>query len=207
MKGRTTTRVNRRGQRGFSSGELLAATAVTGMLLLVGVPVLDDARRAAALSRATAQVQGLLVRSRAVAVLHARACAVVFDREADGSWRCTVAEDGDGDGVRRSDIATGRDPIVGAVITLAAGGAGPGILTPGPVPDPSGRGSLDGDPADPVRAGRGDIITFSSRGTATPSSVYFTDFRSRMTVLRVYGGTGRVNRLSWRRGWSEWLQR
>jgi len=194
-------------QLGVSTSELLAATAITGLFVVVGVPTLNDARRSAALERATAQVHGLLVRSRAVAVLHARACAVIFDRASDGSWRCTVAEDGDGDGVRRSDIVSGRDPIVDSVVTLEAGGAGPGILGVGSIPDPSGRGTLGGDPGDPIRAGRGDIITFSSHGTATPSSVYFTDFNARMTVIRVYGGTGRINRLTWRRGWDAWRQR
>jgi len=117
-----------------------------------------------------------------------------------------VAEDGDGDGVRRSDISNGQDKVVGRVIVIAAGGAGPGILRNEPVPDPSGRGVLEGDLSDPIRAGRGDIISFSSRGTATPSSVYFTDNVRRMVVLRIYGGTGRINRLSWQSGRDEWKQ-
>jgi hypothetical protein len=181
--------------------------AVVGTFMVVGAPALDDAKRGAALERAAAQIRGLLVRSRAVAVLRSRACAVVFDRNADGSWSCFVAEDGDGDGVRRSDIGSGRDPITGVVIRLEAGDAGPCILTGGSVPDPTGRGTLGGDPDDPIRAGRGDIITFSSRGTATPSSVYLCDSRRRMVVLRIYGGTGRINTLSWRRGLDAWQPR
>ena len=194
------------GQRGLSTTELLVATAVLGSLVLVGVPMLDDARRSAALVRSAVQVQGLLVRCRAVAVMRGATCAVVFDRESGGSWRCFVAEDGDGDGVRRVDIHSGRDPVIGTDIVLGADGAGPGILRDQRIPDPSGRGTLGGDLGDPIRAGRGNIISFSSRGTASPSSVYFTDFASRMVVLRIYGGTGRINRLSWRRGWSVWKQ-
>jgi hypothetical protein len=63
---------------------------------------------------------------------------------------------------------------------------------------------LRGDPDDPVRAGRGDIITFTPARTATPSSVYLTDHHNRMRVLRVYGATGRVYSLVWRKSWSEW---
>ena len=96
--------------------------------------------------------------------------------------------------------------MVDGVIVIAAGGGGPGILGDGPVPDPSGSGHLGGDLGDPIRAGRGNIITFSANGTATPSSVYFTDHARRMVVLRIYGGTGRINRLSWQRGWSKWKQ-
>lgn len=199
-------RNHRRGQRGVSTLEMLATIAVTGILVVISVPILGDAQKTAAMSRAAAHVQGLLVRCRAVAVMRSHACAVVFDRHGDGSWRCYVAEDRDGDGVRRSDIRQGSDVVVGKVITIAAHGAGPGILRGEPVPDPSGRGRLGGDLSDPVRAGRGDIITFSSHGTATPSSVYFTDFSRRMLVLRIYGGTGRINRLAWRKGLSKWQQ-
>lgn len=188
---------------GISTVELVLTTAVTGMLLAVAIPVADDARRTAALNHAAGQIHGLLVRCRAVAVLRSRTCSVVFDRFADESWRCVIAEDGDGDGVRRSDIRAGIDPVVGAPLRLEAGGAGPGILA-GDVPDPSGDGDLAGDPGDPIRAGRGNIISFTSRGTATPSSVYLSDHVRRMIVLRVYGGTGRINRLHWKRGWQRW---
>ncbi len=200
------SRINKRRthrERGWSFTEVVVTTAVSGVLLLVGVPVVDDARRAAALSRAAQQVQGLLLRCRAVAMLRGKNCSVVFNRELGGRWRCFVAEDGDGDGVRRVDIHAGIDPIVGRVVTIDGAVAGPSIL-PEPVPDPSGRGRLGGDLGDPIRAGRGDMISFSARGTATPSSVYFSDHTRRMIVLRVYGGTARVNRLQWRSGLSHW---
>jgi len=204
-KGKWTRRAARR-QFGISITEFLAVIAVSGIFTIVGVSSLDDARRGAAMTRSVAQVHGLLVRCRAVAVLRSRRCAVVFDRQVDGSWRCFVAEDGDGDGVRRVDISSGADPVVDRVIVIEAGGAGPGILGDGSVPDPTGKGRLGGDLSDPVRAGLGNIITFSSNGTARPSSVYFTDHSRRMVVLRIYGGTGRINRLKWQRGWSQWKQ-
>jgi len=195
-----------RRQAGISIPELLAVIAVSGFLTLVGGLTLNDVKGGAAMTRSVAQVHGLLVRCRAVAVLRSRPCAVVFDRQVDGSWRCYVAEDGDGDGVRRVDISDGTDPVVDKAIVIDTEVAGPGILAGASVPDPSGSGRLGGDLGDPIRAGLGNIITFSSRGTATPSSVYFTDNSRRMVVLRIYGGTGRINRLSWRRGWSRWQQ-
>jgi len=204
-KGRWTRRAARR-QLGISIIELVTVIAVSGLLTIVGISSLNDVRRCAAMTRSAAQVHGLLVRCRAVAVMRSRRCAVVFDRQVDGSWRCFVAEDGDGDGVRRVDISSGTDPVLDRVIVIDAGGSGPGILRDGSVPDPSGRGRLGGDLGDPIRAGLGNIITFSSNGTARPSSVYFTDHSRRMVVLRIYGGTGRINRLSWQRGWSQWKQ-
>ena len=138
--------------------------------------------------------------------MNARSTGVVFEQREDDSWRCFIAYDGDGDGILRRDIHRLVDPIVGEVLHFEAGGAGLGILQGEFVPDPSGRGRLRGNLSDPVRAGRGNIITFTPRGTATPSSLYLTDHRARMHVLRIYGGTGRVISRVWRSGWPEWRE-
>jgi type II secretory pathway pseudopilin PulG len=189
---------------GLSLVEVLVVVAVIGVVLTVTGGAISDAARAAALNGAAARMHGLLFRCRAFAVMNGYAHAVVFEKNADGSWRTFIATDGDGDGIRRSDIRALIDPIVGEVLRFEAAGAGLGILQSEFVPDPSGRGRLRGDLSDPVRAGRGDIITFNPRSTATPCSIYFTDNHSRMRVLRVYGGTGRVMALVWRSGWNEW---
>ncbi len=193
-------------ERGFSLVELVVVGVVLGIILTVTLPGLNEARGAAAVGGASRRMQGLLFRCRAVAILNGRACAVVFERRDDGSWRCFIAQDGDGDGIRRADINRLIDPIISEVIFFETGEAGLGILQGEFVPDPSGRGRLRGNLDDPVRAGRGDIITFTPRGTATPASLYFTDHRARMRVLRVYGGTGRVISRVWRSGWPEWRQ-
>jgi len=165
-------------ERGISLVEVMAMLVVLAIIVATALPGLGEARRAAAVGGASRQLKGLLFRCRAVAVLNAQATAVVFERRDDGTWRCFIAQDGDGDGIRRRDKGEF-------------------------VPDPSGRGRLRGNLDDPVRAGRGDIITFTPRGTATPASIYLTDHRARMRVLRVYGGTGRVISRVWRSGWPE----
>jgi hypothetical protein len=193
-------------QEGISVLETAVMLLVVAMLAAAILPSFDEARGAASLAGAAGELRGLLFRCRAYAVMKGRTSAVVFERRPDSSWRCFVAEDGDGDGVRRDDIAALRDPVVGEVVNFEIGGAGLGILRGEFVPDPSGRGRLRGDLGDPVRAGRGDIISFTPRGTATPSSVYLTDHRSRMRVLRIYGATGRVISLVWRSGWTGWRE-
>jgi hypothetical protein len=184
--------------------EIVIVLFITGMMTVAGLPVLQEARRAAALRQATFRISGMMFRCRAHAIMRRRATALLFEREETTGWRCFIAEDGDGDGVRRADLRTGRDRIIGEVLHMEGRTAGLGILTGERVPDPGGRGALGGNLDDPVRAGRGDIITFTPRSTATPSSVYLTDHHSRMRVLRVYGGTARVNSLVWRSGWKKW---
>jgi hypothetical protein len=193
-----------RGRRGFSYVEVLVVVVLLMLVLSLAVPALSDARRAAALSGAAAQLQGLFFRCRALAIMNARSYAVVFERRSDDSWRSFIAVDGDGDGVLRADIDRGVDAVVGDVVFFETDAAGLGILDAEYLPDPGGRGRLRGDRSDPVRAGRGDIVTFTPRGTATPCSVYLTDRHSRMRVLRVCGGTGRVIALRWRSGWVRW---
>ena len=191
---------------GISLLEAVLVVAVLSIILVVVIPELDEMRRAAALRSATSQLKGLLYRCRADAVMNARSTAAVFEQLHDGSWRCFIAVDGDGDGIRSRDIRRRVDPVVGEIIHFEAGGAGLGILQGEFVPDPSGRGRLRGNRSDPVRAGRGNMITFTPRGTASPASLYLTDHRARMRVLRVYGGTGRVISRVWRSGWPEWRE-
>ena len=184
--------------------ELMVVLTVTAMMIAVGIPTLAEARRAAALRGTTSRLWGMMVRCRAHAIMRKRSTALVFEREAAGGWRCFVAEDGDGDGLRRRDLQQGRDRILGEILRLEGVTAGLGILHDRTIPDPTGNGRLAGNMDDPVRAGRGDIITFTPRSTATPSSVYLTDYHNRMRVLRVTPGTARVYTLVWRDGWSKW---
>jgi len=189
---------------GMSLVEAVLMLAVLSIVVVATLPDLAEIRRAAALRAATSQLKGLFFRCRAYAILNSRATAVVFEHRDDGSWRCFIAVDGDGDGIRTRDIHALIDPVVGEILHLDGGGAGLGILQHEFVPDPSGRGRLRGNLDDPVRAGRGNIITFTPRSTATPASIYLTDYRARMRVLRVYGGTGRVISRVWRSGWPKW---
>jgi hypothetical protein len=188
---------------GHTLVELLVVLAVLAMIVAAMVPALEEAHRAAELHALAGRLSALMFRCRACAVVRGRAISLVFEREGAG-WRCFIAEDGDDDGVRREDLRRGRDRILGEVLHVEGRVVGLGILTDAVIPDPAGRGRLSGNMSDPVRAGRGDIITFTPRSTATPSSVYLTDHRARMRVLRVYGATGRVYSLVWRKGWPEW---
>jgi len=194
----------RHSQSGRTLVEMLVALSVMAMMTVAGAPTLDEARRAAALRGTAGRLWGMMVRCRAHAIMRQRSTALVFERAGSSDWRCFIAEDGDGDGLRRDDLTSGRDRVIGEVFELTGATAGLGILHDVPVPDPAGSGRLEGDLDDPVRAGRGDIITFTPGSTATPSSVYLTDHHARMRVLRVYGGTARVNSLVWRAGWRRW---
>jgi len=190
--------------RGHSMVEVMTVLVLIGCTTLIALPRLAEARRAAALRSLAQQLSGLLHRCRAEAVLHHQNTALVFDR--GQHWVCYAAVDGDGDGVRRDDLAAGRDRVVSRPLRLEAGGSAPGFLDARAIPDPGGSGWLGGDPDDPVRAGRGDMISFSPVGSATPASVFLTDHHSQMRAVRVFGATGRARCLIWKPGWPDWKE-
>ena len=192
-----------RRERGATLAELVIAVSLIGIGSMVVLPQLGTLHRAAELRSVTGQISGLMARCRAYAVMHQAATGLVFEHDG-GGWRCFLAEDRDGDGIRHDDLEAGRDRIVSEVVQLESVRAGLGILHDIPVPDPTGHGRLGGNLDDPVRAGSGDVVTFGPTGTATSSSVYFTDNVSRMRVIRVYGITGRIRTLVWHAGWSRW---
>jgi hypothetical protein len=191
-------------QSGRTLVEGLATITLLALSALAAAPVFEGMRAEAAVSSLDRRLRAMVFRCRATALMRGRTMALVFDERPGGGWTIYVAQDGDGDGVLQRDIDSGVDPVVSRPIRVAAGEAGPGILTGVRVPDPLGRGVLRGDPSDPIRAGRGDKISFSPGGTATPASIYLTDHRRSMRVVRVYGATARAYSMAWRVGWPAW---
>ena len=191
-------------ERGQTLVEIIVVLVIMGLSLVMAMPLLGKAHREAALRRVTEQVRSQMWRAKSDAAMTGRATALVFDRLSDGGWRCAVVQDGDGDGVRRNDIATGCDYQVGRVLELDADRATLGFIAGCDIPNPSGDGLLGGDREDPVRAGSGDVLTFTAQGTATSGTLYFSDGRQMMRAIRVYGITGRLRTLRWNTEWDRW---
>ncbi len=144
-----------------------------------------------------------LARARAVR-LSAKVGVKFRSSEETVSWR--LYRDGDGDGVRSRDIDSGVDPPLGPPRTLAHLGRHVRFgFPPGPPPrDP-------GDPRrrlrrldDPIRFNRSDIASFGPLGGSTPGSLYITDSRHHLAVVRVFGRTGKVRTLFWDRREDRW---
>lgn len=184
--------------------ETVVILVVMGLSSVVAVPMLGTAHREAALRKTTEAVRSQIWRARSDATVTGRATALVFDRSSGGGWQCSIIQDGDGDGIERCDIAVGKDYLVGRVLELNSDRAGLGFVPACDIPDPGGDGFLEGDLDDPVRAGSGDILTFTPRGTATSGTLYFSDGRQMMRAIRVFGITGRIRTLRWKTGWDRW---
>jgi prepilin-type N-terminal cleavage/methylation domain-containing protein len=185
--------------RGFTLIELLAVLAVAVLVLALGAPALLEATARLRVELAAAEVAGALRAARSHAIRRGELVAVKFRIGADGRVTFTLYRDGDGDGVLNRDIDSGVDPEVAPAQSLAHLGRRVRFgFPPGRPPRDPGdpRRRLDRRD-DPIRFNRSDLASFSSLGGSTPGSLYLTDGRRQLVVVRLFGRTAKVKVLRW----------
>lgn len=179
--------------------ELMFVTAVIATLSGVAVPQtlasLDDVRAAGA----TRYISSRFYRARMEAVMRSTSVAIQFSR-VGGHYTFAVYQDGNGNGVLASDIASGMDRRVSPIESLSDNfkgvdlGAIPGL----PAIDPGGAPAGD----DPIQLGASNILTFTSHGTSSSGTVYIRG--ASQYAVRVFGDTGKSRVLKFRAGrWSQ----
>jgi hypothetical protein len=188
-------------EQGASMVELLVAGLIVVVMASVALANLKHRIDEMRLLGAGRVFKGEFRKARSIAMSRNVQTAMRFEERADGVYYSLYA-DGNHNGVLSRDIARGEDHMIGGPFRLDANMAGVrvGIMpgTPAPPPD---SGLLD--PADPIRFGRSNMLSFSPLGTATPGTFYVTNDRWQAAV-RVTGGSGRVRLMICRGGkWRE----
>jgi len=188
---------------------MLVVLALLGILATAGVPRFLEWSRHLKLDLAAGELVGVLRLARSYAVRHSTKVGVKF-RPGDGSRvTYTLYRDGDGDGVLTADIEAGVDPAVGLSRELSHFGSFARFgFPPGPAPRDPGNPSRRLDRLDdPIRFNRSDIASFNHLGGSTPGSLYLTDGRYLLSVVRVFGRTGKVKVMRYNPEEEEWRQR
>ena len=179
--------------RGFSLVELLVVAGLILVVLGMAIPgLLAGAGRHETLSAARhlASRAGAL---RLQAILGGHTLGIRFEVVGD-DLELTALVDGNGNGLRTTDVASGVDTVVEGPLRLRS-------LFPGV------RAALvdaDGTSADGVRFGQSDILAFTPRGTASSGTLYLAGRGDWQFAVRVLGATGRVRVLERSRGSDAW---
>lgn len=195
----------RASETGFSLPEALVVLAITSLLLTIAVPPFFDLAGDFRVRLAAEDLTGTLRLARSYAVRYSANVAVRFERSEEGLVTFTLYRDGDGDGVLNRDIDSGVDPQLVAPRQLAHLGRGVGFgFPPGPAPRDPGSPHRRVRKDDPIRFNDSDLASFGPLGTSTPGSLYVTDGRRRLAVVRVFGRTGKVRILRYDFEKDEW---
>jgi hypothetical protein len=188
---------------GVSSVELIAAVALAATLAAATTTAAFQLQGSLSVRSAAAEVSAAFFRARAYALTRGVAIALKF-RKDGGRYEWALYRDGNGNGVRTSEIASGVDRSLGLAIPWSRSDVRPGILRGTPVPDPSSPGTPLDRLEDPIRFNNSDLCSFSPVGESTPGSVYLWDGRDRMAVVRVFGRSAKVRTLYYFRGEKTW---
>ena len=185
---------------GTSLVEVTMALGIVGLTMAMSAPVLAGSADA---SRAREAAQYLASECRAArmdAIARNTTSSLVFDL-VSARWRVRRCVDGNANGMRRADIANGKDSCA-ASIELSEQFSGVRIDVPAGLPDPDGGSTTNGA----VRFGSGDIASFSPAGTASAGTVYLRSNGGAQYAIRIAGSTGRARVLKYdgfSRKWSE----
>ena len=192
--------------RGFSLLDLLVTLVVIAIAAALGVPELFRSSERLRLALGAGEIASSLRMARLYALRHSANVAIKFATAADGVVTYALFRDDDGDGVRTADIEGGVDPQVEPWRPLDNLGRGVGFgFPPGALPpDPTTGRPIGGSRDDPIRFNSSNLASFSAAGTSTPGSLYLTDGRRGLIVVRVTNRSGRVRTLRWEAELAAW---
>jgi hypothetical protein len=187
------------GTAGFCWVDVLLTLVLMMTTAAMAVPLMARTAEATRVRDAAGFVAGRIRLAKQSAAAANRSVAVVFDEGARG-WSLRICRDDDGNGVRRADIASGRDRCVEGPwvladlfprLTVALDPALPGI---------------DDEPAggEAVRFGRSAMASCSNAGGCTPGTIFLRGSSGDQYAVRVGGTTGRTRALRFDRGTARW---
>ena len=192
-----------RSNAGLSIFELLLGMTTLAGMLAIATPGVMRLREEVSLRSAVHETSVAFYLARSFAISKNRNVGLKFRRNGE-RWEWALYADGNGNGVRTAEIASGVDRFLGVTYPWTRNDVMPGIMTGTRVPDPGSPGHYLDHPEDPIRFNVSDICSFSAMGESTPGSVYLWNGHDGMAVLRVFGATAKLRSLYYRRGDREW---
>ena len=193
-----------RRQHGLTLLEIVVVIAIIGTIAIVSAPAFANYRRSASMRAEVAELRGILRSVRSRAIMRATHAGVKFTR-AGNTWVYSLYDDGNGNGIRSAEIASGTDRrYAGPSMLMPQFNIAAISLLPTTIRDPDGDALLPS--ASAVQFGSSTICSFSPTGSGTPGTIYITDGAGKLCALRVYGASGRVRVLRYDAAARRWSQ-
>ena len=187
-------------EHGHTLLEMVIVVAIILILASVSIPYLRAYTVEAHALGAGRLFKAEFRKARGIAAMRKVNTAIRFERQGDRDY-FSVYVDGNLNGVRADDIASGHDPRVAGPFPLDGRAQGVSVgINPGVPAIPPETGLLD--TRDPIRFGRSNMVSFSPLGTATPGTFYLAG-EGLQAAVRVTGGSARVRLMVWRGTWQE----
>jgi type II secretory pathway pseudopilin PulG len=185
---------------GVSLVELLIVMALVVIAAGAAWPLFAEPIDASRARQAGAYLASSMRRARQEAVSRAASVAVVFDFS-NGRRTMRLCADGNGNGVRRTDLAR-ADRCFDGPVDVAMLFPGVQFGVDGSLPDP------DGGPGstDPIRLGSSNMASFSATGSSSSGSVYVRSMNGSQYAVRLSGVTGRTRLLKYDTGTHAWIE-
>lgn len=179
------------GSVGRTLGELLSGLAVLSLVVGMAAGLFTSSGRGAKARAGARLLAAALARERSRAIAHGEARGLAFDRDHRG-WYWRRIRDGNGNGLRRADLAAGVDTIAGRRFRLESlvPGVRLGVAVDGE-DGPPGTRRIDAE-SGPVRLGPGRLAAFGPLGGSTSGSLFVGDGRGGRAAVVLSGVTGRL---------------
>lgn len=179
--------------RGVTAAEVLVVVVLGLMSLAVAVPCLaylrDEGRAAAGARQLAATLSALRFQS----VARGKSTGLLFEKRGEG-WVWWEVGDGNGNGLRTSEVRSGVDPVRSGPHRLEdrVESVRLGFLPLASIPEIPPQTGTIADLDDPIQFGHSDLVAFAPQGSASSGTLYLTDGRSVLYGVVLYGPTSRV---------------
>jgi hypothetical protein len=188
---------------GFTLVELLLFIALAATFLGIALPLATSALDEMRTAMAARYLAGKILGARLDALQ--RSACVGFRFEAAGTdYVFSTHADGNQNGLRTGEIASGVDPVVASGERLTDRFTNVRLGLAAGIPDLDGARQITD--SDGVRIGSPKILTLSPDGTASSGTVYIRGVRAQYAV-RVLGATARARVFHYQRGADRWVLR
>ena len=188
---------------GFSVVEMLFVLAIIATLAGIGIPLTTSALDELQVGMAARYVAGRIVGARLDALQRSTALGLRFDA-GGADYAFATCVDGNGNGLRSAEIASGTDRQLTSAEYLGQRFANVRFGLLAGIPDMDG--NRQSEDSDGVRLGSARILTLGPDGTATSGTLYIRGKRGQYAI-RILGATARVRIFQYHTGANAWTAR